>query len=261
MNKKIEYFISNSNIDVQNYILHYNFNSENVLDKNIKNIGYYNNLSGALNTGILNQSQFSEIFNKLPGYVFINGEDLKNISLPNVFNVNLNKIVAGKNFSVALRDDKKIISWGEQLNEFTDFLELNQFWGQTVSGNKLENIKDISVNSVGLYVLALLDNGRVTGWGKNDYNVATGGNDIISATKISAGFNHGLALLPNGTITGWRNNSYGQIYNLNLVTNATGVFAGSGYSLILKQNGTITGFGLDNWGQISSCNSLTNVKS
>lgn len=260
MNKKIEYFTSIAAIENKNYILHYNFDKENIINNKIKNLSYYPVFSGSINTGIVSQAEFDNSFNNLSGYIHIDGSKIKSISLPYINTENISGIFAGKNFSVVLQNNKKVISWGEELDEYTDFTELNDFWGQTVSGNNLDNIKDISINSMGLYVLALLNDGKVTGWGKNDYNVATGANNINSAIKVSAGFDHGLALLSDGTITGWGNNNYGQISNLNLITSATGVFAGSGYSLILKQNGTITGFGLDNWGQISDCKNLINVK-
>ncbi|NBP02997.1 MAG: hypothetical protein EBU90_23370, partial [Proteobacteria bacterium] len=96
--------------------------------------------------------------------------------------------------------------------------------------------------------LALLKDGRVTGWGDNTYgqtNIPVGiGNN---ATGISAGLYHSLALLKDGRVTGWGwNNYFETTIPAGIGTNATGIAAGYGHSLALLKDGSVTGWGRNN---------------
>jgi alpha-tubulin suppressor-like RCC1 family protein len=64
--------------------------------------------------------------------------------------------------------------------------------------NNLNNIIDISA---GLdHNLALLSNGRVTGWGDNTHNQSLGGSGLVNVQSISAGGSHSLAIINNKNV-------------------------------------------------------------
>jgi len=134
------------------------------------------------------------------------------------------------------------------------------FYGQATNGNNLTGVSGISA---GLnHSVALLNNGKITGWGDNT-NLQTSGTtgfydwdstpvgQITGAIKIAAGLYHNFALLVNETVTGWGNNFYGKItggYNLTGIKN---ISAGENHSLALLANGKVTGWGDNSYGQVS----------
>jgi len=99
--------------------------------------------------------------------------------------------------------------------------------------------------------LALLKDGRVTGWGNNNYGQTTIPVDIgTGAASISAGFSHSLALLKDGRVTGWGYNVHGEInIPVGIGTGAAQISAGTLHSLALLKDGSVTGWGFNPFGE------------
>jgi alpha-tubulin suppressor-like RCC1 family protein len=122
--------------------------------------------------------------------------------------------------------------------------------------SKLENVKQISVgiHRLRIYSLALLEDGRVIGWGERDKSFTNPvlenfpvylQNGTKKIKQISAGYEHALALLNNGEVISWGNLD-------NMINcpppglkDVEKVSAGINYSLALLKDGTIIGWGRD----------------
>jgi len=117
-------------------------------------------------------------------------------------------------------------------------------WNETPI-SELKNIQKISVGDN--FNIALLNNSGVTGWGKNDYQQASGGNNLTGVIDIAAGSNHSLAILKeNNTLTGW-----GYDYNgvsISAILNLTGIKsidATNNTSFYVDNNNYLQGTGID----------------
>jgi alpha-tubulin suppressor-like RCC1 family protein len=155
-------------------------------------------------------------------------------------------VSAGGNHSLALLSNGKVMAWGS--NEFGQLGDGTTTGPETcgepgssqhpcsttpVAVNGLQHVEAISAGAD--YSLALLSNGKVMAWGRNqsgqlgdgttansDVPVAASG---LSAhvsgagrrgredrvTAVSAGGDHSLARLSNGTVMAWGSNEYGQL--------------------------------------------------
>jgi alpha-tubulin suppressor-like RCC1 family protein len=177
-----------------------------------------------------------------------------------VFNfTGIKSAIAGKNCSFVIFKNGKITGWGESL------------YGENLSDihDIFTNVADIS--NKGSHTLVLLNTNRVSGFGLNIYNQATGGNLITGVSGIAAGLNHSLAILYNGKVTGWGDNSLGQtsgttgFYNswdqspVGIINNATKISAGAYHNFICLENGTITGYGDNLFQKITKGLFLTGV--
>lgn len=153
---------------------------------------------------------------------------------------NISKIVSGDNFTVLLKQDGTVWSWG------------NNAYGQLGNGNienknEIEPQKVLGINGQGYldhvidiaagasFVVALRENGEVITWGRNDYGQLgtangiaanpirvqeTGGNYLRGVVQVSAARDHAAALKADGTVFAWGRNDYGQL-GQNDKTNST----------------------------------------
>jgi alpha-tubulin suppressor-like RCC1 family protein len=180
-------------------------------------------------------------------------------------------ISAGKNYSLALLSDGTIKAWG--LNDY----------GQLGNGTTINSIIPISVSSINNAILisasleghslALLSDGTIKSWGKNDYgqlgnNTTTQQNspvnvlNITNAIKISAGKNSSFAILNNGTVKSWgRNNEHqlgdGTTTQSNIPVSVLNInnalyISSNDHSLVIINNGTIKSFGNNTNGQLGN---------
>jgi alpha-tubulin suppressor-like RCC1 family protein len=110
-----------------------------------------------------------------------------------------------------------------------------------------------SANAGGFYSLALLKDGRITGWGRNaNGEIAIPLGIGTGALAISAGYEHSLAVLKDGRVTGWGYNADGQVnVPTGIGTGAAQVSAGLYHSLALLKDGRVTGWGRSTDGQIN----------
>ena len=199
------------------------------------------------------------------------------ITLPNGHTATA--ITAGFLHTCALLDNRQITCWGfngaGQLGD-DSYFETNTP-GNTIT---LPNGHTATAITAGAeHTCALLDNGTITCWGRNDSGQLGDGSYIPTyapstpitlpnghtATAISAGFNHTCALLDNGQITCWGNNAKGQLGNgnngntntpINITLpnghTATAITAGVGHTCALLNNGQTNCWGDNSSGQLGN---------
>lgn len=161
------------------------------------------------------------------GVVRINGHVLSNVV----------SIAASRTFSLALKKDGSVATWGENyvpkdLTLLRIASDESHSWGLkqdgTVVGWWRENspsyglltAKNVS-NAVAIAVgsapqggtrgVALKNDGTVINWGgETIYKDATPPAGLSNVVAVAAGYNHTLALTRDGTVTGWGFNGVGQ---------------------------------------------------
>jgi alpha-tubulin suppressor-like RCC1 family protein len=101
--------------------------------------------------------------------------------------------------------------------------------------------KDIEAGSN--WVVGLREDGRVVGWGKNDFGQLTIPSSAVNVDAISAYFGHVLALKRDGSVIGWGRNSEGQASVPRGLRNIRAVSAGHAHSLALTSDETVVGWG------------------
>ena len=162
---------------------------------------------------------------------------------------------------------KKIVG---SFNRFYLFKDKTLTGFQTPIHNEINNYiippvlqgKVVDIADGGFHILAILDNGSVTGWGSNNWHeldIPAGiGNNAV---QIAAAPYRSLALLNNGVLTGW-GNYYTHIQKdiphnqnkipANIQGNVTGIAAGQFHDLALLKDGSVVTLGNDNWyGQLN----------
>jgi alpha-tubulin suppressor-like RCC1 family protein len=128
----------------------------------------------------------------------------------------------------------------------------------------------IDFNLENEYFLAILKNGKITGFGTNYFGrllgttQSIGWNDspvgkITGAVKLSLGSDFALALLNNRRITGWGNNFSGKATLGNNLTGVIDISAGGNHSLALLADGKVTGWGDNTYGQAFDGNVLSGI--
>ena len=137
-------------------------------------------------------------------------------------------ISTGGGHSCAIHQNGNISCWG------------NNYYGQLGNGTgaigdkslvpvRVNGVSDaVAISAGGVHSCALLQNGNISCWGRNDYGQlgnGTGGTEydrssvpvavegIEDATAISAGGGHSCAIHQNGKISCWGNNHFGQLGN------------------------------------------------
>ncbi|HIS03264.1 MAG TPA: hypothetical protein IAA75_05075 [Candidatus Pullichristensenella avicola] len=128
------------------------------------------------------------------------------------------QIAAGRDFSVALKADGTVWTWGR--NDMGQ-LGLGHTDTQTLPAQvELENVAEIAAGES--FVLARLKDGSIYAWGDNAYGQIDGAEDAFVSTPrllearrgavaICAGVNHAMALLAGGTVSLWGDDYYGQL--------------------------------------------------
>ena len=109
--------------------------------------------------------------------------------------------------------------------------------------------------------LALLGDGRVTGWGSDWYGEISGATAVTGATAVAAGGIFGVAALSNGHVAVW-GDTYG-MYGVATVppeaTNVIGMAAGTYHCLALLANGRVLAWGDNGAGQTEVPANATNA--
>src|SRR5258705_12131321 len=94
-------------------------------------------------------------------------------------------VAAGGTFSVALRSDGSVISWGVATNPPTDITNAIQIAAGYTHG------------------LSLRADGTVAAWGNNSQNQIAVPPSATNVIAVAAGYNHSLALRNDGTVVAW----------------------------------------------------------
>lgn len=188
---------------------------------------------------------------------------------------------------LALTDKGTVLGWGDntygQLGSSAPAVAKLPVAVTGAGRAPLTGVRAIAIG--GQHSVALLGNGHVVAWGRNEVNqlgdgTSTGrniprevliapGKPLTGATEISSAEKHTLALLKNGTAVGWGRNNGGQLGDGTLKTRAYAtqvrgrgkdpklvgvqhVVAGEGYSVAVLTNGTIMTWGANGRGQLAS---------
>ncbi len=133
----------------------------------------------------------------------------------------------------------------------------------------LQGVKQVAA---GFYhALALLQDGRVMGWGSNSLGAVGDGTTehrwepvpvkgLADVIKVAAGSESSLAILKDGTVRVWGNNSSGILLNgtkdgfhpepipVSGIRTAVDGAAGAGHMLVLLASGSIQCWGFNGWG-------------
>lgn len=152
---------------------------------------------------------------------------------------NVVAVAAARNFSLALKTDGTIATWGENyipkgLNSVESITAAGLFslavlrdgtvvewaaektlpnYGELIKVPELTNVVAIAIGESyhGTRNLALTKNGTVAHWGtESTYKDATPPANLINVIKIAVGDAHSLALNRDGTVVGWGWNKAGQ---------------------------------------------------
>lgn len=133
----------------------------------------------------------------------------------------------------------------------------------------LSGVKQVSAGSY--HTLALLEDGRVMGWGSNQQGAVGDGTTesrwepvqvkgIEGAAAVAAGLRMSLALLKDGTVRVWGSNATGILLDgtrkglsaepspVKGITTGVDAAAGSGFFLVLLQDRTLRCWGHSPWG-------------
>lgn len=136
---------------------------------------------------------------------------------------NVVAITAGRFFSMAVKNDGSVWTWGQNL------------YGQLGNGNTTDSNVPVQVNGL---------------------------TDITSAVAASGAF-HAHALKNDGTVWSWGRNTYGNLGNNTLInssvpvlmtnfTSPMGMAAGTNFSLFYKSDGSMWGIGRNASGQLGN---------
>ncbi len=177
-------------------------------------------------------------------------------------------LAAGRNHSVALKDDGTVWTWGD-----------NTFGQLGLAGQKLSlapkqisQLSDIVAVSAGYHhTLALKKDGTVWAWGKNlngqlgsaDFDatsIPTQVKGLENVVFISSGAAHGTALKGDGTVWSWGWNDYGQLGNGNFqssniplqlaIQDVVKISAGGLHTVALTTKGEVYSWGANTFGQL-----------
>lgn len=191
------------------------------------------------------------------------------VPVPVVNLTNVTAIAAGFAFSVALKDDGTVWTWGAS------------FDGQLGNGSLTEssvpvqvsNLSGVTAISAGAYhCIALKNDGTVVAWGDNSYGQAGDGTKIdrpipvtvinlTGAAAISAGFAHNYALKNDGSVVAWGFNGDGEFGNgdttssttpvpISGLSNVAAITAGGFHGFAKKLDGTVWTWGKNLNGQL-----------
>jgi len=194
-------------------------------------------------------------------------------------------ISAGASYSLALKNDGTVWSWG------------NNNYGQLGNGSntqrnyavQVSNLSGITaISAGGGHSLALKNDNTVWAWGYNGGGQLGNGSTsnsytpvqvkglnnsgfLTGITTISAGGSHSLALKSDGTVWAWGYNYYGQLGDGNggdwsdysytpvqvkglngsgFLTGITAISAGNNHNLTLKSDSTAWAWGSNQYGQL-----------
>ncbi|MFA6285846.1 MAG: chitobiase/beta-hexosaminidase C-terminal domain-containing protein [Opitutaceae bacterium] len=189
----------------------------------------------------------------------------------------VDKIAAGQDYTLALKRDGTVWSWGYNTNGQLGQGSLGEFWYPA----KVTGLAGITAIAAGpLHGLALKSDGTVWAWGYNNNGQLGDGTTtqrlgpvqvtgLSGVIAISAGQYHSLALKSDGTVWSWGSNSNGQLGDGTTatqrlspvqITGLSGVVSmttGYYHGLALKSDGTVWAWGYNGSGQLGTGNTTS----
>jgi hypothetical protein len=183
----------------------------------------------------------------------------------NLETADLNEII---NLDFALRGELNKTRWHASSRPYKNFQTIKGWWvynynssfdwGQSEVPPGVWKVKMLAACSG--HTLALLNDGSVVGWGRNDKGQATIPNNLNGIISIAVGLTHSLALKNDGTVAAWGDNAFaGQTSIPNNLKDVTAVSAGAAFNLALKSDGTVVAWGSNSSGESMVPNGLNDV--
>ena len=189
-------------------------------------------------------------------------------------------VAAGFLFSLALKEDGTLWTWGNATGFMTDTDDHHTdlpIRVKDANGQHLEDI--IAISAKKEFWLALRSDGTVWSWGRNEsgqlgngtYNNTcftnavqvknADGTPLTDVIAISAGGAHSMAKKADGTIWAWGKNENGQLGNgatenlpnpvqVTGLTDVAEISAGEFHSMVRKTDGTVWAWGRNQYGQL-----------
>jgi len=154
----------------------------------------------------------------------------------------------GASFTLGVLQNGTLVTWG--------FNREGQASLPRWMATKLVN----QVEAGSTYAVVLGTDGRVYGWGKNDFGQLTIPAAATTGVRsISAGLGHVMAVKTNGSLVIWGRNDFKQREAPSTaLTGLSAVGAGHSHSLAVK-GGRVIAWGRNTWGQTNVPSTLTNV--
>jgi len=222
---------------------------------------------------------FNVVYGQESGYVMGWGSQV----MPNLsFIHNAVDVAAGQFFSLGLKDDGTLLSWGQYSNlptpnaNFTTIacgishklaLKSNGMviaWGSNIVGEcdvPNPNTDFVAITAGGFeegslygvigvgFSAGLKSDGSIIVWGDDTFGQHTVPVPNSGFSDLKAGSTHLLALRTNGSICGWGSNGYGQLNVPVPNSDYVEIAAGFDFSLGLKSDGSIIAWGHNQYGQ------------
>lgn len=195
------------------------------------------------------------------------------------------KIATGKGYTIALKPDGTVWSWGSNengaLGRATERICGIPSWKDErlskILISKVDDINDVIDIAAGAYfALALKRDGTVWAWGDNE-NGQLGNDDcdesevplqvpgLDNMIAVAAGYYHTVTLKSDGTVWAWGNNIDGQLGNgkygdsknytprqVKGLDKIIAITAAKTYTLALRSDGTVWGWGDNSDGQLGN---------
>ena len=153
------------------------------------------------------------------------------------------QVVAGANHIVALRNDGRIVAWGNN-----DFGQINVPADLLVTRDATSPLRVVMLAAGANHTLALRANGKVLAWGDNRFGQITGTSNWANVTQIAAGARHSVALLNDNSLVSTGNNTYGQ-QNIPKLKGIIKITAAANHTVALLSNGNMIAWGRNQYGQ------------
>ena len=146
-------------------------------------------------------------------------------------------IVCGNNYSIALKNNGTITSWGSNLFNQLNHIPTDSYYIAVACGE--------------YHSVALKNNSRITTWGSNYRNQLNGVPTDTGYIAIACGENHSIALKNDGTIITWGNNDYNQFEGIPTDNGYVAIACGNIHNIALKNDGTIRAWGNNRKNQLN----------
>lgn len=180
-----------------------------------------------------------------PGMVSVWGGSNLIRTVPISATTSIVQVVAGVGHIVALRNDGRIVAWGNN-----DLGQINVPTDLTVVRDITSPLRIVMLAAGANHTLALRANGTVVAWGDNRANQTTGVASWSNVVQIAAGARHSIALSNTGALVGTGNNSYNQL-NFPQLRSVVKITAAGNHSVALLRNGSMVAWGRNQYGQAS----------
>lgn len=194
----------------------------------------------------------------------------KNVPVQVTGLTNVTRIAAGEDFSLALKNDGTVWTWG---GNYVGQLGNDSTAHHVTAPVKVVDLTNVTEIAAGKsHGLALKKDGSVWIWGSNqDFQYGSPQSRkpikvelLTDVRAIAAGGSHSLAVKKDGTVWGWGNNTTGQLTlspdsrfsftptQIKNLTNIISVAAGEYHNLALDVNGKVYTWGSNYYGEIGN---------